>query len=127
MPRRRPTRTLADVPVRGLREALRTTPTLHAVAQRYGVSDNALRYWCAKLDLARPPPGPGAAHRALLLPALAACPAGATVGELCYALHLTHSACNHALRALERTGQVRRTTGRPWSRGRRRCTWYLIR
>ena len=125
MPRRRPLRTLADVPVRALREAVRTAPTLHAVAQRYGVSDNALRYWCGKLGLARP--RPGLAHRALLLPVLAACRDGATVADLRRRLPLSHSAVNHALRVLEAAGQVTRALDARHHPGRRRLRWHAVR
>ena len=128
MPRRRPDRTLADAPVRGLREALRTTPTLHAVAQRYGVSDNALRYWCVKLGLAPPrPPRLGRAHRRQLLRALAACPQGATAAELGRLLPLSPSACNYALRCLEASGHVtRRLEAVPYP-GCRRLRWWVVR
>jgi transposase-like protein len=128
MPRRRPTRTLADVSVRGLREALRTTPTLRAVAQRYGVSDNALRYWCVKLGLAPPRrPRLGRAHRAQLLRTLAALPLGATIAELRCRLPLSPSACNYALRCLEASGHVcRRLEAVPYP-GCRRLRWWVVR
>lgn len=128
MPRRRPTRTLADVPVRALREALATLPTLHAVAQAFAVSDNAVRYWRRKLDLAPATPSRrGLALQAQLLLTLRGCAQGATVTELVAALHQSPSACNYALRVLERTGQVRRSTGRPWVQGRRRLSWHAVR
>ncbi len=128
MGRRRPTRTLADVPVRALREALRALPTLHAVALHFRVSDNAVRYWRAKLDLtpARSPSG-GPALRAQLLRTLQDCPRGATVAELRRLLPLSHSACNYALRCLEASGDVRRWCGRPPHPGRRALCWHAIR
>jgi transposase-like protein len=128
MPRRRPTRTLADAPVRALREALRTTPTLRAVAQHFGVSDNALRYWCVKLGLAPPRrPRLGCAHRRQLLTTLAALPQGATIAELRRLLPLSLSACNYALHCLEASGHVcRRPEAVPYP-GRRPLRWWAVR
>jgi len=126
--RRRPVRTLADVPVCGLREALRTTPTLHAVAQRYGVSDNALRYWCVKLGLAPPRrPRLGRAHRRQLLTTLAALPQGATIADLRRLLPLSPSACNYALRCLEASGHVTRLLEAVPYPGCRRLRWWAVR
>lgn len=127
MPRRRPTRTLADVPVRALREALATLPTLHAVALAFGVSDNAVRYWRRKLDLAPATPSRrGLALQAQLLRTLTSCAQGATVRELVAALHQSPSACNYGLRVLEARGHVTRRMVRPWTSGRRRLCWHAI-
>jgi len=128
MARRRPARTLADVPVRALRAALATLPTLHAVALAFGVSDNAVRYWCRKLALApATPPRRGLALQAQLLRTLTSCAQGATVAELVAALHQSPSACNYGLRVLERRGHITRALARPWTRGRRRLRWHAIR
>lgn len=124
---RRPARTLADVPVRALREALATLPTLRAVAQRYGVSDNAVRYWRARLGLVSVPPHRrGQALQAQLYTTLQGCALGATVTELVALLHHSPSACNYGLRRLEHTGLVRRRLVRRWTRGQALC-WHAIR
>ncbi len=128
MPRRRPTHTLADVPVQWLREALATMPTVHAVAVAFGVSDNAVRYWRRKLwgePVSRPVLA--SALRAQLLTTLQDCAQGATVAELRYRLLRSHSSLYYGLLVLEAQGQVRRRhLDGPRRPGRRLLCWQAV-
>ncbi len=127
--RRRPTSTLADVPVQWFREVLTTLPTLHAVAVAFGVSDNAVRYWRNKL-WGVPPAHTvlTAALRAQLLTTLQDCAQGATVAELRGWLEQPHSAVYYGLRVLEAQGQVRRRhLDGPRRPGKRLLCWHAVR
>ncbi len=128
MPRRRPTHTLADVPVLWFREVLATLPTVHAVAVAFGVSDNAVRYWRGKLwGVPVPRPVRAAALRAQLLTTLQGCAQGATVADLRRVLPAAPSTLAYGLRVLEAQGQVRRTHLRgPRRPGRRLLCWHAV-
>jgi transposase-like protein len=126
--RLRPAGSLADVPYRELALALRTE-SLRAIARRYGVARNTVRYWRQQLaiDALEPAQAPrGPPLQPQIVAYLATQPGGLMTGELAHHFGETSSVLYRALRTLEKTGQVYRTLHQRAGRWNTYVRWHAL-